>query len=81
MHLNSITPLTPSEKATKLGLTSSRFHASSISDNARDIIEDIKKKDRSDNKVKLYLDSWMSGHKGDCIIRMPLSNSSIPLRI
>lgn len=81
MQLNSITPLTPSEKATKLGLSSSRFHASSISDNARDIIEGIKKKDRSDNKVKINLFSWMSGHKGDCFIRMPLSSSSIHLRI
>ena len=81
MHLNSITPKTPSQRAKKLGLSSSRFLGSSMSANSREAIEFIKKKDRSDNKVKISLQSWMNGHKENYTVRMPLNNCSIHLRI
>lgn len=51
MQLKQVIPLTPSQRAQKLGLPSSRFQGKTMGDNALEAIEKVKKRDRSGHKV------------------------------
>jgi hypothetical protein len=54
MKLVSIKPVYGKEKAKKIGLSSKRFTYEDMSDNAREAVENAKKKDRSDIDVNIY---------------------------
>lgn len=53
MKLNETSSFYGPEKARKLGLTSSRFKEKHMSDHAREEIDKIKRKDRSDIEVTM----------------------------
>jgi hypothetical protein len=83
MQLNSNRPVYGKEKAVKIGLTSKRFTYDDMNENARDAVENAKKKDRSDIDVpNINKCSWVNGVLDSFIGRtQPNSSSTVPTKL
>ena len=82
MKLNECQSFYGPPRAEKNGLNSSRFREKHMSDHAKEAMDSVKQKDRSDLKVNHCNDfSWISGGTANSTKQMPPGNSSTVLKI